>query len=229
MSKILSFSVGITGVHSHQGIPLDLYAGILKQLAKHGQRDLDLDLNLAVFPGATVEADGGIMHGKSPVAHVFLRRNQKARFRLTDGFVAVGVSQTGDFRHAINADVNLLVTPPTDPILRKVHDWLCTGERGASSETMAHVLYGHPKSWTPAYTHPHDPGDFRRCLGFVKAVPESRARLNELRRLSPIWDRYVDRWDEMQRLLESGGSSGNAEPGLYKLMRQIQDEPTATA
>ena len=78
---------------------------------------------------------------------------------------------------------------------KKVLDWFIAGETGMSSKCMASRLTGrdHDKS------HPHDGGDFRRCLGLLDAVPELRERLPEMAAVSEYWAALIENWDAIEK------------------------------
>ena len=80
-----------------------------------------------------------------------------------------------------------------------VVNWLAGGERGISSETIVSHIWKLPKSrW--GYSHPHDPDDLKRCLLLLDASPETRARFDEMRDVSPEWAALVDRWSGIKAL-----------------------------
>lgn len=72
--------------------------------------------------------------------------------------------------------------------------WFKYGERGQSSEAIYDRMMGKFKG---NKNHPHDGGDFGRCHGLLKMVPEFRARLSEMKRVSQEWANLVDNWDEL--------------------------------
>jgi len=100
--------------------------------------------------------------------------------------------------------------------------WSRSDDTGASSRRMAYVLMdgGFHR---PAY--PLDPDDFGRCYRFLKAVPEAREKLSLMSNDSDVWKRYVEHWDEMERLWEEESPSGVC-PKLYKLMDELQKSTT---
>lgn len=106
--------------------------------------------------------------------------------------------------------------------------WIKTGERGTSSETMFEAFTGVPLTQHPSF--PHDPDDFKRCEKLLRAVPEFRKRLNVLKRLSPVWAGFVDKWDEIVEVMESEipgvfdnyGVRGSA-PKAYEIIKDITD------
>lgn len=104
----------------------------------------------------------------------------------------------------------------------KVFVWFSTGERGISSEAMACAVCGMPvnETWAKFGNHPKDPDDFRRCVLFLKAVPEARGCLDLVAQLSEIWARLVARWDELESILAEELPSGRA-IRLYKIMKDI--------
>lgn len=108
-----------------------------------------------------------------------------------------------------------------------VLQWLSTGERGVSSETIVEHLYGIPLTGRWGKSHPYDPDDLRRCLLLLQASPETRDRLNDMATCSSAWARLIARWDELERLfLEEAGANGLSctgwsAPRTYKAMKDI--------
>src|SRR5262245_23960600 len=94
-------------------------------------------------------------------------------------------------------------------------EWLRTGDRGWSSETMVEVFEGVPIGtftgrWGPK--HPHDPADLRRCIRLLEAVPAYRERLQEMCHVSMTWCVLVQAWDKLEAMLaeEVPGEYGDA-------------------
>lgn len=88
---------------------------------------------------------------------------------------------------------------PQFDIPQSVINWLSCGERGISSETIASYIWGLPKSrW--GHSHPHDPDDLKRCLKLLAASPETKARFDEMRSLSPEWNALVTDWAALETL-----------------------------
>lgn len=116
------------------------------------------------------------------------------------------------------------MTPLDRRIRRKVLAWHGPNfgggqDVGLSSEAMAWHLAG--MGW-PGNDHPCDPSDLNRCVKLLRAVPELRARLGRMRKVSPIWARLLARWDELERLLaeEIAEGTGSA-PRTYNLMKEL--------
>lgn len=86
-------------------------------------------------------------------------------------------------------------------ISQAANDWLKRGERGISSETIFSKMTGIDLV-SPGH-HPSDPSDFRRCEMLLRAVPEFRERLDEMKAVSPVWQKLVERWQEIVTLMES--------------------------
>jgi len=77
-------------------------------------------------------------------------------------------------------------------IEERLEDWLHNGERGLSSEYVAHHMSGtdvHP-------SHPHDYDDLRRVILLVDRIPEWAPRMKELANV-PGWEKIATRWDEI--------------------------------
>lgn len=107
-------------------------------------------------------------------------------------------------------------------------NWLAIGERGLSSEQMFETFTGMPcltGLWRYRTHHPYDPSDLRRCMKLLETVPEFQGRMEEMRKVSPTWSRFVDRWDELIALLKQEMSDkrnkGKA-PQTYELMKEIR-------
>ena len=80
--------------------------------------------------------------------------------------------------------------------------WYLHGEHGTSSQAIFDRLtFGQTRErW---HNHPSNPDDFRRCELLLRAVPEYRERLSEMARLSDIWGRLVEHWQEIADLMET--------------------------
>lgn len=89
---------------------------------------------------------------------------------------------------------------PQIDLPESVARWIASGERGTSSETIVAHLYGLPITGRWGYSHPHDPDDLRRCMLLLQASPETFARFQEMRSVSPEWRRLVDCWNDLDRL-----------------------------
>lgn len=99
----------------------------------------------------------------------------------------------------------------------KISWWILHGDKEFSSNTMLFRFMGRP---LPTLSAPTLPDDFRRCHMLLRAIPEFRDRLNELRDISPKWDVLVDNWDKLTRMLEAEMSSG-AKNDMYEFMKSI--------
>lgn len=109
-------------------------------------------------------------------------------------------------------------------------EWLASGERGISSEFIFYVLTGIPvgsfrSGWS---NHPHDPSDFTRCERLLRAVPEFRDRLDEMRVVSPVWNALVTNWNRLVELIDeevpgvlSGEHNRGSAPKSYALMKSL--------
>ena len=106
-------------------------------------------------------------------------------------------------------------------INQKANEWLKNGERGVSSETILSVMEG--VSVTREFCHPYDPSDFYRCCCLLEAVPEYRARLNEMAVVSKEWAVLVEHWDELESLLKTERETRSA-PKTYEKMQRLFEE-----
>jgi hypothetical protein len=81
-------------------------------------------------------------------------------------------------------------------------DWLTARNTGTSSMNMARVHAGLPMR--PTNQPPGDINDFRRCADLLERVPEVRESLPAIAACSPVWARFVERWEELDGLLKAG-------------------------
>ena len=105
-------------------------------------------------------------------------------------------------------------------------EWLIDGERGISSDTMFSRFAGF-SVMKPDFDEdtPQDPDDFNRCRLLLEAVPEFAARIDELRTISPVWDRLVSAWETLCATMDEEAPrwrEGEGEaPKTYDLLREI--------
>lgn len=103
----------------------------------------------------------------------------------------------------------------TDPIEVKALNWLDNGRVGLSSATLCATLFPNLKSHHRfegmfddddnfEINWPHDNDDFKRCHKFLEAVPEAKARLDEMKTVSPEWNNLVAKWDDITKLSQEG-------------------------
>lgn len=103
----------------------------------------------------------------------------------------------------------------------KVLEWFVHGECGISSKAMACAVIGmKPNERWKFANHPSDPSDFRRCLKFLSAVPEARNCMDKVARLSPVWEKLVDNWEELEALFLEEYPQ-NWAPRLYERMKSL--------
>lgn len=101
--------------------------------------------------------------------------------------------------------------------------WLASDDTGRSSNAMAHHMLGAGSRGATPYdlmAHPIDPDDFGRCHRLLEADPGSREQLYKMRRVSSVWARLVDAWDELTALYLEELPTGKA-PKLYARMKEI--------
>lgn len=116
-------------------------------------------------------------------------------------------------------------------------NWIAYGQRGLSSEAIVITLTG--ESWWAGQPsrrrldHPYDPGDFRRCVKLLEAVPVARLELWRMRAVSPEWAALVDNWEQLEALaleevpdfMGAARANGGKAPRLFSMMRQIREAP----
>lgn len=115
---------------------------------------------------------------------------------------------------------------PQIDVPQSVFAWISEGERGISSETIVSAIWGLPLTGRFGWSHPQDPADLRRCLLLLRDSPETAARFQEIRTVSPEWERLVEHWGELEKLfLEEAGDNGLE--GLHWVARRTYDRMRA--
>ncbi len=106
--------------------------------------------------------------------------------------------------------------------------WSLKGEHGSSSRCIFNELskgIGLPQIGNQTNSVPYDPDDFRRCYLLLEAVPQWKSKLDDLRKISPIWSKLVDHWPRMTELLEQAMKSESGEAAeLYDLIQSCHKE-----
>lgn len=105
--------------------------------------------------------------------------------------------------------------------------WAENGEHGVSSKTMFNHLskslqvLGLKNHYQG---HPSDPDDFKRCYKLLQAVPQWKARLNELKTISSVWVKLVDNWDKLTEMYEQNVRedwNNYKKVGMYEFMESL--------
>lgn len=97
--------------------------------------------------------------------------------------------------------------------------WLHSDQTGMSSKYMSSQL---TNACSAERAYPRDPSDFGRCLGLLKAAPELREKIGQMRECGPQWAALVDHWDELESLYNEELPTGKA-PKTYSRMRELYD------
>ncbi len=100
-------------------------------------------------------------------------------------------------------------------IEQRANWWLTYGEHGLSSMAMFRTFHDSPAQ----INHPSDPDDFRRCYLLLKAIPEWKAELSKVAKLSIPWHNLVMKWDELTKMLEEQFQTHKPN-GMYELMQK---------
>lgn len=98
--------------------------------------------------------------------------------------------------------------------------WLNGIDSGISSRTIAATLEREPLILQGRAGHPHDPSDLWRCMNLLDLIPEYRARLDEMRFVSPVWAQLVDHWDELEALWHAATPDGMVR-ACYDRMQEL--------
>lgn len=75
-------------------------------------------------------------------------------------------------------------------IEERLGDWLDNGERGLSSEYVAHYMSGVEAR----HAYPHDYDDLRRVILLIDRIPEWSSRMQELSEVKG-WERIAPQWE----------------------------------
>lgn len=126
------------------------------------------------------------------------------------------------------ADMVLFGVPPVavqpsdqiGSVEARIRAWIESADYGQSSRAIATVMTGHRADWG---SWPRDPSDLGRCVRLLQRIPEWRDRIGEMAAVSGPWAALVERWDELNGLLdmECGTSrwSGRPAPRTNAVMR----------
>lgn len=83
-----------------------------------------------------------------------------------------------------------------------------SGGPGVSAHTIYDKLRGAGRKVDPLdfsfKSHPHDAGDFGRCMELLDAVPEWRERIGEMADVSAQWSRLSSMWPKIERSYRAG-------------------------
>lgn len=104
---------------------------------------------------------------------------------------------------------------------QRIQQWLTTGRRGVSSNTMLQVIE-RIRCVNGSTSHPWDPSDFNRCHLLLQAVPELREGFPLLAATSKPWKALITHWDELTAmLLEEQRTKQYG--SMYERMRELID------
>ena len=105
--------------------------------------------------------------------------------------------------------------------------WAENGEHGMSSKTMFNHLTKNLQVRRLKNDYPctpSDPDDFKRCYKLLQAVPQWKARLNELKTISTVWEKLVDNWDKLTEMYEQNVREdwkNYKKVGMYEFMKSL--------
>lgn len=144
--------------------------------------------------------------------------------RMAGAMMAVGDPEVLDaLRQRLNPGAFQAERDAHPTLSIEATNWLASGERGISSNTIFTHLTGVDALRDWGMDHPHDPADFRRCRLLVAQVPELRPLLPRMADVSPVWAALVNRWDEICACMDT------APADAYDLMRTIINEAKVEA
>lgn len=107
-------------------------------------------------------------------------------------------------------------------------EWLASGRRGVSSNTMFTHLTGiNALRDCGSGSHPHDPDDLDRCLQLLHDVKELRPLLPKMAEYSREWAALIEHWDQIEiahlNEVGLGWTKARSAPKTYAVMRSILD------
>lgn len=100
---------------------------------------------------------------------------------------------------------------------QRANEWWVKGERGLSSEGIWTFMMGN--KLVSGNFHPQDPSDFYRCYKLLKWVPEWKARMPEMKIVSPKWSKLIDNWDKLSAMVEE--QIAGKENDMYEVMEAL--------
>lgn len=106
-------------------------------------------------------------------------------------------------------------------LYEKAARWLANWELGMSSKTM-YACFMNAKDFE--VSHPHDPDDFKRCYKLLQTVPEWKAKLPQLKKLSTARSNLVDNWDKLTEMYEQNVREewkNYKQVGMYEFMKTL--------
>ena len=78
-------------------------------------------------------------------------------------------------------------------------DWLASDDVGMSSKFMASALSGQFKA---EFAYPRDPDDLGRCIRLIKAVPELKGLIHNMRSHGVMWTVVANNWERWSEMYE---------------------------
>ena len=75
----------------------------------------------------------------------------------------------------------------------------------------------HHKLRTDDISVPHDASDLRRCMNFLKEVPEAKENLSMVKSVNGVWSKLVDQWDALEEK-----NKNNDHQGCKEIIKQCK-------
>lgn len=110
-------------------------------------------------------------------------------------------------------------------LLERVREWLRSDNVGLSSLWLLEQFTDIPllrSSWG-GHTFPSDMADFNRCLVMLEAFPEYRPLLPRLKGKHLVWNRILERWDEIELLLLEDKEQGSRPLRAFTLLQECRE------
>ncbi len=103
------------------------------------------------------------------------------------------------------------------------YQWILGRDTGISSKTIWAVMMGvitEPIRCNAQYDIPWDCHDFGRCYRLLDAIPEWKARLQEVAVLVPKWAPLIREWARLEELLLDPSASKKFHSLLHALCKE---------
>lgn len=117
--------------------------------------------------------------------------------RSNEIFVSKDLNEVLEFKEKKNKKVKRLDKDEQDALA-----WLDNGEKGVSSLSICYVLFPNLRKHSAfigtVLKAPSDIEAITRCIKFFEAVPDSLARVEELREISKQWSYVIDNLDSLK-------------------------------
>ena len=190
---------------------------------------------LSVDGEMSATGDAEVFKLKKNKSLVMLESGKQAVITREKETIYIGVTPIGEFLYSASPlnQSKFKKINETCPAQDKNGDefksleWLENGRVGLSSRAMCfHLGSARVKEiiretfGDDNKNHPHDPSDFKRCLAYLEAVPNSKNKIGLMSSVSKEWAVLAKAWPDLLKLYEEEKSLDSA-PKLYAEMHRV--------